>query len=110
MGLETSKAQTKAITISVHVHLAAATLPVLVHHDQMGIPTPKANTKATGNQPSLANREGGGVAGAAGGGGGSGAGGGGGGGAGAPGNLLPEGVPAKGVCSPRKETRDDLHT
>ncbi|CAN0532444.1 unnamed protein product, partial [Ectocarpus sp. 12 AP-2014] len=29
---------------------------------------------------------------------------------GGPGSLLPERVPAKGVCSPPKETRDDLHT
>ncbi|CBJ28632.1 hypothetical protein Esi_0110_0069 [Ectocarpus siliculosus] len=29
---------------------------------------------------------------------------------GEPGSLLPERVPAKGVCSPPKETRDDLHT
>ncbi len=31
-------------------------------------------------------------------------------GGGGPGSLLPEGAPAKGVCSPPKETRDDLHT
>ncbi|CAB1105905.1 unnamed protein product [Ectocarpus sp. CCAP 1310/34] len=29
---------------------------------------------------------------------------------GGPGSLLPERAPAKGVCSPPKETRDDLHT
>lgn len=31
-------------------------------------------------------------------------------GGGGPGSLLPEGTPAKGVCTPPKETRDDLHT
>lgn len=31
-------------------------------------------------------------------------------GGGGPGSLLPEGAPAKGLCSPPKETRDDLHT
>ncbi|CAM9755772.1 unnamed protein product, partial [Pylaiella littoralis] len=76
---------------------------------EMGIETPKAQNNAR-NQRVVGKQEGAGVAGGAGVGGGGGKGGGGGGTAGAPGSLLPEGVPAKGVCSPGKETRDDLHT
>lgn len=77
----------------------------------MGIETPKAQNKAR-NQGAAGVREEGGVAGGA-----EGARGGEGSGDGRtaasgapPGSLLPEGMPAKGVCSPRKETRDDLHT
>ena len=80
---------------------------------QVGIGTPiNGDTQVTPASESEGEGGGEGAKGAAagtGGGGGSGAAGvvlGGGG----PGSLLPEGAPAKGVCSPPKETRDDLHT